>query len=226
VRVVSYNVHGLRDDRAALAEVVGDLDPDVLILQEAPRRLRWRTRNAHLAHDLGLVYVTGGADSLGNVILTALRVRTVETWALRYPLTPGRHLRGAAFARCRVADGPFVVAGSHLATDPAERPAQAQLLQKALADLDAPVVLGIDLNERPGGPAWRLLADGGLVDAAAAPGGPAPGATFPAGAPDQRIDAILVDPRIAVTGCRVADSPAARRASDHLPVVADLTLPE
>jgi endonuclease/exonuclease/phosphatase family metal-dependent hydrolase len=220
LRVVTYNVHGLRGDRAALVDVVRDLDPDVLIVQEAPRRLRWRTRNAHLAHDLGLVYVAGGAPSLGNVILTSLRVRTLETWALRYPLTPGRHLRGAVFARCAVAEGPFVVVGSHLATDPTERPGQARLLAKALADVDVPVILGADLNEPPGGSSWQLLADG-LVDAAGADGA----GTFPAAAPGRRIDAILTDPRIAVTGYRVADPPAARRASDHLPVVAELALP-
>ena len=46
-----------------------------------------------------------------------------------------------------------------------------------------------------------------------------------AGTPDRRIDAVLVDPRITVTAYRVVDLAAARRASDHLPVVADLTLP-
>ena len=126
LRVVTYNVHGLRDDRAALLSVIGELAPDVLILQEAPRRLRWRTRTAHLAHDLGLVYVAGGAPSLGNVILSDLQVRTTGTWAMRYPLTPGRHMRGAAFARCSAGGAPFVVAGSHLSLDPAEQAAQAQ----------------------------------------------------------------------------------------------------
>jgi len=220
LRVVSYNVHGLRDDRGALVEVVRDLDPDVLIVQEAPRRLRWRTRCAHLAHDLDLVYVTGGAPSLGNVIMTSLRVRAMDSWAIRYPLTPGRHLRGAAFARC-VADGAsFVVAGSHLSLDATERQGQAELLRKELDGVDVPVILGADLNETPTGPAWRLLA-GGLVD----PGGADGAATFPAAGDRGRIDAILVDPRITVTGYRVADPPAARRASDHLPVVAELTLP-
>jgi endonuclease/exonuclease/phosphatase family metal-dependent hydrolase len=224
LRVVSYNVHGLRDDRAALVEVVRELDPDVLIVQEAPRRFRWRTRNAHLAHDLGLVYVAGGAPSLGNVILTSLRVRPQETWELRYPLTPGRHMRGAVFARCTAGGAPFVVVGSHLSTDIAERPAQARLLAKALADIDVPVILGADLNEPPGGSAWQVLG-AALVDGAdgARPSGP--WATFPAGAPRQRIDTVLVDPRIQVTGYRVADLPATRRASDHLPVVAELALP-
>jgi len=220
LRVVSYNVHGVRGELAALAEVIRPLEPDVVIVQEAPRRLRWRTRCARLAHALGLVYVTGGAPSLGNVILTNLRVRPRETWDLRYPLTPGRHLRGAAFARCSVGGTGFVVAGSHLATDPAERPGQAELLRKALAELDGPVILGADLNDTPDGTAWRSLADG-LTDAA----GDDDAGTYPASAPDRRIDAVFVDPRITVTGYRVVDPPAARRASDHLPVLVELTLP-
>jgi endonuclease/exonuclease/phosphatase family metal-dependent hydrolase len=236
MRVMSYNVHGLRDDRSALAEVVREVAPDVLVVQEAPRRLRWRTRNAQLAHALDLVYVTGGAPSLGNVIMTNLAVRPYGAWELRYPLTPGRHMRGAAFARCTADGVSFVVAGSHLATDPAERPGQARLLKKALTDhgrhsasapqggatdritTDAPVILTVDLNDEPGGVAWQTLAEG-LVDAA----GEDASATFPA--TGQRLDAIMVDPRIAVSSYRVVDSPAARRASDHLPVVADLTLP-
>lgn len=231
LRVVSYNVEGLRGDRAALVEVVRELAPDVLVLQQAPRRLRWRTRNAQLAHAVDLVYATGGAPALGNVIMTNLRVRPYQTWELRFPLTPGRYLRGAAFARCTAAGAAFVLVGSHLATDPAERPGQAELLKKALADLDAPVIFCGDLNETPGGAAWRTLADGlvdtagpeappGLVNAAGPEGPPGPEAPSGRGS-----EVIFVDPRITVTGYRVVDSVAARRASDHPPVVVDLALP-
>jgi endonuclease/exonuclease/phosphatase family metal-dependent hydrolase len=219
LRVVSYNVHGLRDDRGALTEAVRALAPDVLIVQEAPRRLRWRTRCATLAHDFGLLYASGGLPALGNLILVGLRVRVHDTWALRYPLTPGRHLRGAAFARCTVDRVPFVVAGSHLATDPVERPGQAALLAGALAPVTEPVILGGDLNENPGGKSWELLAAGRL-DAGRDGGG-----TYPVPEPRERIDALLVDPRIEVTRYEVVDTPAARRASDHFPIVADLTLP-
>jgi len=225
IRVVSYNVHGLRDDRSALASVVGSLEPDVVIVQEAPRRFRWRTRNAHLAHDLGLVYVAGGAGSLGNVILTSLRVTVVETWELRYPLTPGRHMRGAVFARCTVGGAPFVVVGSHLSLDGSERAAQAGLLAKAVAEVDAPVILGADFNEPPGGSAWQALG-AELREAAHAVRAGGSWATFPAVAPRQRIDAVLVSPRIEVTRYRVAaDLDGVGRASDHLPVVAELALP-
>ncbi len=215
-------MHSLRDDRGALAEVVRSLEPDIAIIQEAPRRWRWRTKCSLLAHSFGLYYAAGGQPSLGNVIMVGLRVRVDGTWHMRYPLTPGRHMRGAAFARCLVPGAdPFVVAGTHLSTYDTERPVQAGLLLPALAACDGPVVLGVDVNETPGGPAWKMLASG-LTDAGSEPTEP----TEPA-APtfaDRRIDALFVDPRLTVDRCFVADGPLASRASDHLPVVADLIL--
>jgi endonuclease/exonuclease/phosphatase family metal-dependent hydrolase len=218
LRVMSYNVQGLKGDRAALVEVVREAAPDVLVAQEAPRRLRWRTRNAQLAHDVDLVYVCGGAPSLGNVILSDLAVRPYTTWELRYPLIPGRQMRGAAFARCTAEGAAFVLVGSHLAADADERPGQAELLEKALTEADAPVIFAGTLNETSGGAAWRTLADG-LVDAA----GTDDTVTYPL--TGHRLDVIFVDPRITVTSYRVIDTPTARRASDHLPVVVELTLP-
>ncbi len=216
LRVLSYNVHGLRDDQDALLSVVRGVEPDVVVLQEAPRRLRWRTRCAQLAGALGLVYAAGGGPGLGNLILTSYRIRVHEAWYLRFPLTPGRHLRGAAFLRGSAGRVPFVVAGSHLSTDATERRAQADLLAKALASAGSPVILGVDVNEPPGGPAWQALA-AGYVD-----GGRA--ATFPAGAPSSRIDALFVDGQVTVERHEVLDTPQARQASDHLPIVADLLL--
>ena len=225
LRVVTYNVHGLRDDLDALTAVVRELEPDVLVVQEAPRRFRWRSRSAELARRFGLVYASGGGTALGNLILVSLRVAVPGAWALRYPLTPGRHMRGAAFARCVVDRVPFVVAGTHLSLDGAERLTQARLLDAALSGRTDPVpaVLAGDLNETPDGPAFGLLA-AGRVDAAGADATPTFPATFP-GPARARIDALLVDPEIAVAGYRVVSSAATVRASDHLPVLADLDLP-
>jgi endonuclease/exonuclease/phosphatase family metal-dependent hydrolase len=222
LRVVSYNIHGQRDDADALRETVRALAPDVVVIQEAPRRLRWRTKCAHLARSFGLVYAVGGLPSLGNLILTNFRVRVHATWCLQYPLTPGRHMRGAAFARCSVGATPFTVAGSHLSVDATERVGQATRLKKALAEADAPVIFAADLNENSGGAAWRMLADG-LTDAAVA-AGRADTATFPCADPRERIDAVFVDPRVTVVRYEVVDSAVARRASDHLPIMVDLTL--
>jgi endonuclease/exonuclease/phosphatase family metal-dependent hydrolase len=201
--------------------VVRSLRPDVLAVQEAPRRLRWRARCADLARRLGLVYAAGGMPGLGNLLLVDLRVRVLDTWCVRFPLTPGRHLRGAALAHCSAAGREFVVAGSHLATDPAERPVQAAILAKVLSERAEPLIVAADVNEAEGA-AWAALAEG-RVDAGEA-AGQAAIATFPAAMPRRRIDAIFVDRRLEVRGYRVVDSAEARRASDHLPVMADIAL--
>lgn len=236
LRVLSYNVHSQRDDVAALADVVRGARPDVVIVQEAPRRFRWRHRCAALADRLGLVVAAGGLPSLGNLILTSLRVQVHRTWCQRYPLTPGRHLRGAAYAECAVGparsvrsaapaagEARFVVAGTHLSTDPAERPGQADRFRRELSGARLPVVVGADLNECAGDPAWEVVA-AGLTDVGLR-AGYGDRFTHPCSAPRRRIDALFVDPRISVLGYEVLDDERARRASDHFPVLADLELP-
>jgi endonuclease/exonuclease/phosphatase family metal-dependent hydrolase len=224
LRVLSYNVHGLRDDRAALIGLVRGVDPDVMIVQEAPRRFRWREKTARLAGDFGLVVAAGGLPALGNLLLTSLRVHVHETSCLRYPLTPGRHLRGAAFATCSVGSTRFTVSGSHLATDATERPDQAARWKAALAAVEGPLIAGVDLNEGPGGGAWRTVADG-LLDAAGSGAG-ALRRTFPATVPRHRLDALFVSPDVRVTRYEVIETDQARRASDHLPILAELVLPQ
>lgn len=223
LRVVSYNIHSQRDDTAALAEVVRAAEPDVVIVQEGPRRFRWRQKCATLADSFGLVVAAGGLPSLGNLLLTSLRVRVTATRCHRYPLTPGRHLRGAAYAECLVGGTRFLLAGSHLSTDPAERPAQAAAFKRELAAATLPVVAGADLNEGPDGPAWRTVAEG-LTDAAVAMDR-ADRHTYSCANPRRRIDALFVDPRVEVVDYDVVDTPRTRQASDHFPVLVDLLLP-
>jgi endonuclease/exonuclease/phosphatase family metal-dependent hydrolase len=218
LRVMTYNVHGLKDDRAALTGLIRDEEPDVVIVQEAPRRFRWRHKCAALADDIGMVVGEGGLPSLGNLLLVSLRVKVVHSWSVRYPLTPGRHMRGAAFARCAVRGATFTVSGSHLSTDPLERPSQADRWKQELAGIEGPVIAGGDLNEGPGGGAWRTVADGLTASGSST-------LTFPARLPRHTLDVIFASPDVAIESYRVIDTDRARMASDHLPVVADLALP-
>jgi endonuclease/exonuclease/phosphatase family metal-dependent hydrolase len=222
LRVVAYNIHSSRDDLTALAAVVRGLNPDVLIVQEGPRRLRWRTKAAALAHSFDLVYATGGSPSLGNVIMTTMRVRVRQTWEERFPLKPGRHMRGAAYARCEIAGVGFTVVGTHLSTDDQERPSQAELLRRSVAEIEGPVILGGDLNDVPGSRSWEL-AHAGLVDVGGRTGfGDV--CTFPCRGADRRLDTIAVSEEIGLQAYHVERGDLTRRASDHFPVVADLAL--
>lgn len=222
LRVVAYNIHSSRDDLGALAAVVRGLEPDVLIMQEGPRRFRWRAKGAALAHSFGLVVAGGGLPALGNVIMTNLRVRVRETRELRFPLTPGRHMRGVAFARCEAGGVGFTAVGAHLSTDDDERPSQAEGLRRAIGEIDGPVILGADLNDVPGSRGWQLVHEG-LTDVAVHCGAEDV-CTFPCPGADRRIDTIAVTPQVGVESYRVESGPLTERASDHFPLVADLTL--
>ena len=217
LRVLSYNVHGLRDDRAALTGLVRDLEPDVLIVQEGPRRFRWRHKCAALADDVGMVVARRWHAGAGQPAAGHAAGAGAQTWCLRYPLTPGRHLRGAAFARCSVRGAAFSL---WVPTWPpirsSARPGRA--VEIGAREIEGPVIVGGDLNEGPGGGAWRTVADGFVEPSSAA-------LTFPATLPRQRLDALFVSPDISVERYEVIESDQARTASDHLPVLADLLLP-
>jgi endonuclease/exonuclease/phosphatase family metal-dependent hydrolase len=223
IRVMSYNIHSSKDDLSALASIVRSEAPDLVLAQEAPRRFRWRARNARLARQWRMLHAGGGLWALGNSLFTTLRIGVRETWNVQFPLTPGRHMRGAVFARCTVGRSRFIAVGTHLSLDATERVVQAQLLKGYLADLDEPYFVCGDLNEEPGGGGWRTLADG-LTDAAEAR---ECGHlfTFSCASPRRRIDGIFVDPAIEVLDYRLVESDLAKRASDHFPLVADLAVP-
>ncbi|CAM5290068.1 hypothetical protein SRIMM317S_06507 [Streptomyces rimosus subsp. rimosus] len=172
LRVLSYNVRSLRDDRAALARVIRACAPDLVFVQEAPRFFRWRKSVAKLCRATDLVYVTGGATAAGPMILSSLRAHVERTEDVLLPRTPGLHQRGFATAVVRVGGARLGLLSCHLSLQAAERHDQAGLLLERLRALDTPYAVAAgDLNDRPDGRAFRRLA-GSLTDAwAAAPWG-------------------------------------------------------
>jgi endonuclease/exonuclease/phosphatase (EEP) superfamily protein YafD len=161
LRVVSYNLAGMLGGVEAAAAAVRPLRPDIVLVQDGPWRLRWRTPTAQLAGALGLVYAGGGRESVGNALLVSMRVDVDAVTPIRFPLVPGRVMRGALVARCRVGDTRFAIAGARLADDAAERESQRSALARAVSALTDPVLVGGDL----GGDL------DGLVDAGAASDG-------------------------------------------------------
>jgi endonuclease/exonuclease/phosphatase family metal-dependent hydrolase len=220
VRVVSYNVQSLRDDRAALVRVISDLNPDVLCLQEAPRRLRWRGRCAALARETGLLYVGGGGTTGGTAMLASLRVDVRSTLEYRFSRTPGLYQRGAVAALVELGGTAAVVASVHLGLDAAERLRHRAELVGLVDRFGCPVtVLAGDINERPDKPAWRAIV-AEFTDAGAADDTP----TFSTQFPRHRIDGVFVRGPARVTSYRVVDGEDVVAASDHRPVVVDVDL--
>lgn len=232
VRILSYNVRSLRDDSATLCRLIRDQNPDVVVVQEAPHFLRWRSKCAAFARRCGLVYVAGGRIAGDNLLLAAVRASASQDSVVerRVPRPPVRPIAGIAAAVFCVGGVRFGVVGAHLGLTAAERRVEVAEVIDVAAALDVPhAIVAGDLNEEPGDRSWRALATAGFGD-------PAPDAddpTFPSTSPHKRIDAILTTEGVK---CSTYGVPSARRtdpvlagdyarASDHLPVLAVLEIP-
>lgn len=229
VRVLSYNIRSLRDDRAALVRVIRACAPDLVLIQEAPRFFRWRKAAVRLAEATGLVYVTGGATATGPMILSGLRAHVERTEDSLMPPTPGLHRRGFATAVLRIGGARLAAVSTHLSLSPAERYLQAGLVLQKVAAMGEPhVVLGGDFNEPPDRPGFARIAATLQDGHAVKPWGGDVTNTRP---PFQRIDAVFSTPSIEVLGCGVplglpgVSDTDLHAATDHLPVLAALRVP-
>lgn len=223
IRLLSYNVRSLRDDRGAVATVIRSCRPDVVCIQEAPRFLRWRSKCAALARESGLVVVTGGRPAGAMLVLSSLRARPISTHDVKLSKKRGLHQRGVALATFEIGGSPVTVGSIHLDLDAAERRRHVEEIFQYTAASEVPVVLAGDVNEEPDGAAWTALAARYPDAYAVAPSGG--GDTYSARQPVKRIDGVFVESSVEVVGCGVPDVPGIERASDHRPVLAVLRLP-
>ncbi len=226
LRLLSYNVRSMRDDRAALARVIKSAEPDVVCVQEAPRFLRWRSTCAALARTSGLVVVGGGRPAGANLILSSLRVDVLATRSVRFTKDRRLHQRGTALALLSLLGSRFVVAGTHLDVVEAPRRRHVAELHAAIEDFaprGVPAIVAGDVNDKPGSAVWSALT--ALRADAFATAGVGSGFTSTAQDPRQTIDGIFADPLVRVISARVLDTPDVPLASDHRPLLAELELP-
>jgi len=231
VRVMTYNIHhaeGLegRVDLDRIAAVIRAAHADVVCLQEVDRNLP-RTNNldfpALLAQKLDMAvvfepnYQLDGGD-YGNATLTRFEIVSHEN--IHLPAPPGREPRGCLRTTVRVEGQLLDVLNTHLGLGVAERKAQAAAIFDRLGK--GPTVLAGDMNEDEQGSALGILF-GKLSDTQAKETGPAR-FTWPANAPEVRIDFILVSEDVHVLSPAILVTAEMAVASDHLPYVADLSL--
>lgn len=208
---MTYNIRQLKDDRAAVLEVLRSVGPDVVAIQEPPRGPFGAGRLRRLAAEAGLDVAVSGSGARTTALLVRPGLPVTGGRAVRLRWRVGRTRRGLA-----VADVAGVrIVSVHLSLHRAERAAHLDRLRIIAASGVACVVAG-DLNERPGGPTWRRLGLH-LRDVTAGTG-----PTFPAGGPVQRIDAVLTTSELAGRAARVITGETAARASDHCAVVVEL----
>ena len=224
VRVLVYNVRGFRDGAERLVRLVGHFEPDVLLLNETGGRWRLRRFAKALGMDAAADPWSPFRRRVKDAVLARPPWRIVERGQHRFERGPWLHPRGALIATLEHGEARLCAISTHLGLHPRERLAHAKALAALLDHVDEPVVVGGDLNEKPDGRAVGFLSerfrDAWLL------GGDADGETFPADEPTARIDYLFVSEGIVVERVLVPPGPDAREASDHRPLVAELTLPE
>lgn len=221
LKVASYNIHLgigrdglLRPER--IANVITELDADVICLQEVSRTHGGFDMLAYLSGSTGYqgiagpTLVTAGGD-YGNAILTRHPPGDVQRWDLS---VPKYEPRGAIAMLLKKNDRRLRLIATHLGLRPAERRNQIRKLLAFMQETGSmPTVLMGDVNEwflwgRPLRWLHRHFKET-----------PAP-ATFPARWPIFALDRIWVEPRKALRQVAAHDTPLARIASDHLPITA------
>ena len=240
--LASYNMRkavGLdrRRDPHRVLKVLQEIDADIVALQEADKRVGGRgsavphelidSHGMYKAVHFGVRHkrmfdkARRHTDRLlkvdtrnigwhGNAILVKRHVGVLDCAALDLPtLEP----RGAVIAELLIHDKPLRVIGMHLDLSGLWRKRQMRAILDAIAlrPQKMPTVLMGDTNE------WRTVA-GCLQELEpefhVAPTGP----SFHARHPVAALDRIIVHKDLNVEAAGVHMSPAARRASDHLPI--------
>jgi endonuclease/exonuclease/phosphatase family metal-dependent hydrolase len=229
IRVVTYNIHrcigtdGERDPQR-IAQVLCDLEPDIVALQEVDTSLDTRTYLGQLhtlARSTGLDPIAGPTlerddGFYGNAMLARFPVIDQRRCDLS---VEGFEPRGALDVEFDVGGRTLRVVGTHLGLNAGERRTQIGRLLSVLYRSprgQAAVVMG-DFNEWFG---WsrnlrRLNSHLGFQPRLS---------TFPSRRPVFGLDRVWATPKSVLVAAGVELSELARTASDHLPLRASLRL--
>ncbi|OHC93414.1 MAG: endonuclease [Sphingomonadales bacterium RIFCSPLOWO2_12_FULL_63_15] len=228
LRVASYNIHkAVGTDRRRMPErvleVLGEIDADIVALQEADMRFGIRSaaippRMLESHSGYKAVPLDVQADSMGwhgNAILVRKDAEISAHDVLHIPyLEP----RGATMAQVTIGSTTVRVFGMHLDLSGLWRRRQAAAVINAAAQGEAmPTILMGDLNEWSAG-------RGCLADFARHYSFAPCGRSFHARRPVAQLDRIMHCDRLTLVECGVHMSAAARKASDHLPIWAEFRL--
>lgn len=226
LRVASFNIHACigtdgRFDPARIAAVIGEIDADVLALQEVEHHLLDdEDLLEYLARITGYQAVAGPTllretRHYGNALLTRLPIINSQSRDISVaPYEP----RAVIEAQLAAGDKTLVVMATHLGLWPAERRMQVRQILSLLEQQSADITLLMgDLNEwflwgRPLRWLLKYFRKSRHI------------ATFPANMPIFSLDRIWVRPETALTAVNSHRSILSRKASDHLPVVAEILL--
>lgn len=241
LRVMTYNVHScigmdgnLSPER--IARVINQYAPDVILLQELDvgrNRTDGVDQAQHIADILAMDFHFHPAmhyaeEQYGNAILTHLPMRIVKTGILpRLKQKTSSEYRGALWVAIEVDGKEIQLINTHLGLKRRERMKQVEMLlgTEWLANglCSEPVILGGDFNALPASKVCKKL-NNYLHDAQSTMKGHIPVGTFYRKFPKVCIDHIYLSTNIDVLNIQVPRTKMVQMASDHLPLIVDLSI--
>lgn len=231
LRVMTFNIQSARHGLDKVAEVIRSASPDIVALQEVDvgsRRANGVDQPAELARRTGLLHFAyfrttrlHGGD-YGVALLSRFPLESVEQHPL--PVEKGTEPRTVAHVLMKVHGQDVSIYVTHLTRRPFNggvRVRQSAAILKLMERDPRPKLLMGDMNDTPGSGPLRLFTRE-LLDVFALRGeGSADTYPLPV-IPNLRIDYVLACDRFMPRSSKVLRV----KASDHYPVVADLTLLE
>jgi endonuclease/exonuclease/phosphatase family metal-dependent hydrolase len=229
LRVMTYNIHqGISAEGAVslreIAAVIASQKLDVVVLNEINRArpnyglidtLPFIGSSARMPFVFGATYDDG---QYGNAILS--RYPIVESKNTRYA-SRSNETRALLRAVIKTPNGNVTIYATHLDNINGEKSVRASQVAEMLNlwnNTPRSILMG-DLNAEPNKPELQAIYQAGFVDALAVSGN-AEAYTFwdAVPTPGRRIDYIFVTPDLQVTKTQTIST----RASDHLPVMAEM----
>jgi endonuclease/exonuclease/phosphatase family metal-dependent hydrolase len=237
IRILTYNVHSCigtdrKIDPCRIAAVIAEARADVVALQEIDVRRR-RTggidqasmiasllkMEAHFSPAMAIA-----EEQYGDAVITGLPTEAIKTG----PLPSRGEPRGALSIEVMVGDRKFHIVNTHLGLRGRDRIQQMTALmgpawlQRDGKDLASTILCG-DFNAVPASATYRLVArtlkDVQLSDKRQ-PARP----TFPSRYPLIRLDHIFVSDDLTIIDAFVLRNRLTSLASDHLPLIAEISL--
>lgn len=242
LRVMTYNIRSGNGELDRTAEVIRSLSPDIVALQEVD--VHWAERSGfvdqattlgerlHMNVRFARIYQFARSDTavgprefgvalLSRYPITQWSNDTITRLSTQEPNPVPKQMPGLLDAMVDVRGTVVRVFNTHLdyRSDPHVRQQQVKEMLAYVGEPSTPTIVFGDMNAKPGAPELQPLFQR-LHDTWPVSSGP--GLTYPADKPTERIDYVFVSSGIRV---RSASVPVTE-ASDHRPVVIDLTLGE
>jgi endonuclease/exonuclease/phosphatase family metal-dependent hydrolase len=242
LRIMTYNVHQCinmngKISPRRIAEVIDNYNPDIVALQEldVKRRRTGKIDQAHfIAQELEMAYhffpaIQIEEEEYGDAILSRYPMQLIHAGKL--PTLPnkfGLEPRGALWAKITIGDRDIQIFNTHFGLRKQERLVQVEALmgKEWLGNphRSDPTIICGDFNSLPYSKVCKKIRSQ-FRDAQVALHDHRPQRTFFGRYPIGRIDHVFVSPEFTIHKIDVPRTALTLMASDHLPLIVDVSFP-